>query len=237
MTGINAVTAAIKAFDFEDYGLHEVDPNSEYAEWVPALAAAVAAAARPEVLAEAKIETVAWLVKKAAEQPTWDASVLASKVDRGAVRAFIGTGHYRDALDAYRAEVLREAGGLADELIAAVQRTDPEAFARVDSFRAYSDRLHEIADSGTPAPAGESTQPDFFQPGRTYIDGDGFRAPETLTLFRVETVARHPSRGTLRAIGWAKIGAAPGGTWHGYFLDEGESTGWTEYAEGEVPRG
>jgi hypothetical protein len=91
----------------------------------------------------------------------------------------------------------------------------------------------------TQLPAGESTEtaPDFFQPGRTYIDGDGYRALETLTLFRVETVARHPSRGTLRAIGWAKIGAAPGGTWHGYFLDEGESTGWTEYAEGEVLRG
>lgn len=65
---------------------------------------------RAEVLAEAKVETVAWLVKKAAEQDTWDAAVLASKVDRGAVRAFLGTAHYRDALDAHRAEVLAEAG-------------------------------------------------------------------------------------------------------------------------------
>lgn len=64
---------------------------------------------RAEVLAEAKVETVAWLVKKGAEQKTWDAAVLASKVDRGAVRAFIGTAHYRDALDAHRAEVLAEA--------------------------------------------------------------------------------------------------------------------------------
>lgn len=53
MSAIDAVIAAIKAFDFEDYGLHEVDPTSEYAEWVPVLAAAVHAAARPEVLAEA----------------------------------------------------------------------------------------------------------------------------------------------------------------------------------------
>lgn len=63
---------------------------------------------RAEVLAEAKLETVAWLVKKAAEQPTWDAAVLASKVDRGAVRAFLSTGHYRDAMDEHRAEVRRE---------------------------------------------------------------------------------------------------------------------------------
>jgi hypothetical protein len=66
--------------------------------------------ARTEVLAEVKVETVAWLVKKAAEQTMWDAAVLASKVDRGAVRAFLGTGHYRDAMDAHRAETLREAG-------------------------------------------------------------------------------------------------------------------------------
>ncbi|WUH94605.1 hypothetical protein OG900_33620 [Streptomyces sp. NBC_00433] len=116
MSAIDAVTAAIKAFDFEDYGLHEVDPTSEYAEWVPVLAAAVHAACRPAVLAEAKIETVAWLVKKAAEQPTWNAGVLASKVDRGAVRAFIGTGHYRDAMDAHRAKVLTEAADLLEFL-------------------------------------------------------------------------------------------------------------------------
>lgn len=65
---------------------------------------------RAEVLAEAKLETVAWLVKKASEQDTWNAAVLASKVDRGAVRIFLGTGHYRDAMDTHRAEVLREAG-------------------------------------------------------------------------------------------------------------------------------
>lgn len=61
---------------------------------------------RAEVLAEAKNEVVAWLVKKAAEG--WDIGGLASKVDRGAVRIFLGTGHYRDAMDAHRAEVLTE---------------------------------------------------------------------------------------------------------------------------------
>jgi len=64
---------------------------------------------RAEILAEAKVETVAWLVKKARETTMWDAGVLASKVDRGAVRAFLGTDHYRDAMDAHRAEVLLEA--------------------------------------------------------------------------------------------------------------------------------
>lgn len=62
---------------------------------------------RAEVLAEAKVEVVAWLVKKAAEGNDPIES-LASKVDRGAVRIFLGTGHYRDAMDAHRAAVLTE---------------------------------------------------------------------------------------------------------------------------------
>lgn len=37
----DAITAAIKAFKFWDYGLDEADPNSEYAEWVPDLAGAI----------------------------------------------------------------------------------------------------------------------------------------------------------------------------------------------------
>lgn len=36
-----AITAAIKAFPFWNYGLDEADPNSEYAEWVPDLAQAI----------------------------------------------------------------------------------------------------------------------------------------------------------------------------------------------------
>ncbi len=39
---IDAIIGAIKAFDFDDYGLDEVDPRSEYAEWVPDLARAIA---------------------------------------------------------------------------------------------------------------------------------------------------------------------------------------------------
>lgn len=37
----DAITAAIKAFKFWNYGLDETDPNSEYAEWVPDLAGAI----------------------------------------------------------------------------------------------------------------------------------------------------------------------------------------------------
>ncbi|MFJ2675075.1 hypothetical protein [Streptomyces sp. NPDC087525] len=66
---------------------------------------------RAETLAEAKAEIVAWLDKKAQEDtPVWQ---LASKVDRGAVRIFLGTGHFRDAMDAHRAE---ERADVATEL-------------------------------------------------------------------------------------------------------------------------
>lgn len=40
---------AIRNFDFWDYGMDAVDPKSEYAEWVPALAAAVEKAVRKQV--------------------------------------------------------------------------------------------------------------------------------------------------------------------------------------------
>ncbi|MFF7553625.1 hypothetical protein ACFZA9_12145 [Streptomyces olivaceus] len=69
---------------------------------------------RAQILAEAKVETVDWLVKKASEKTLWDVGILASKVDRGAVRAFLGTAHYRDAMDAHRAEVLAADGQAYD---------------------------------------------------------------------------------------------------------------------------
>lgn len=42
-----AITAAIRAFDFDDYRLH-IDPNSEYAEWVGDLAKAIQRAVNEE---------------------------------------------------------------------------------------------------------------------------------------------------------------------------------------------
>ncbi|MCY0917036.1 hypothetical protein OS965_02445 [Streptomyces sp. H27-G5] len=69
----------------------------------------------------------------------------------------------------------------------------------------------------------------FFQPGRTYTDSNGYTAPEITAYFHVEHVTRHPELGHLRAIGWVKSGLAPA-KWHGSFLDEGEFGGWTELA-------
>jgi hypothetical protein len=115
---------------------------------------------RTEVLTEAKLETVAWLVKKAREQKTWDAGVLASKVDRGAVRAFIGTAHYRDAMDAHRAEVLAEVARLFDDRGRAL--LDGGIMTAADAaqlIREYAQHLGEGANGGTQPPAGEPTQP------------------------------------------------------------------------------
>lgn len=39
-----AIRAAIRDFDFTNYGLDDVDPTSEYAEWVGDLASAIAGA-------------------------------------------------------------------------------------------------------------------------------------------------------------------------------------------------
>ena len=44
MTPEQIIAAAIRKFQFWDYGMDDVDPRSEYAEWVPDLAAAIAAA-------------------------------------------------------------------------------------------------------------------------------------------------------------------------------------------------
>lgn len=112
---------------------------------------------RAEVLAEAKVETVAWLAKKATEQPTWDAAVLASKVDRGAVRAFIGTGHYWDAMDAHRdqarREVLAEIARLFDDRGRAL--LDGGIMTAADAAELI--RQHAAGQAGKDTREGEST--------------------------------------------------------------------------------
>jgi hypothetical protein len=62
---------------------------------------------RAAALAEAQDELVAWLVKKAREQKTWNAGTLASKVDRGAVRIFLEPAAM-DARQAIRARALSD---------------------------------------------------------------------------------------------------------------------------------
>lgn len=48
MNDLDRIAQAIRDFDFGDYGMSDVDPNSEYAEWVPALAAKIRAALNKE---------------------------------------------------------------------------------------------------------------------------------------------------------------------------------------------
>lgn len=46
---MSAAEEAIRDFAFWNYGMDEVDPKSEYAEWVPDLAAAVEKAVREQI--------------------------------------------------------------------------------------------------------------------------------------------------------------------------------------------
>lgn len=120
---------------------------------------------RAETLAEAKTEIVAWLVKKAQEGTP--VSELASKVDRGAVRIFLGTGHFRDAMDAHHDEVLREAADTAEQTF--IHGVTPAASDRDeiwdDAVRSVATLLRGLANgdgekaSATTAPTA-TPQPD-----------------------------------------------------------------------------
>ncbi|MFC4006573.1 hypothetical protein ACFOY2_05030 [Nonomuraea purpurea] len=48
-----AIEKAIREFPFWDYGMDNVDPESEYAEWVPALALAISDALAADQSGEA----------------------------------------------------------------------------------------------------------------------------------------------------------------------------------------
>ncbi|MYR46752.1 hypothetical protein [Streptomyces sp. SID5910] len=116
---------------------------------------------RAEILAEAKVETVDWLAKKAREYRTTGSKqhalqaeaieTLASKVDRGAVRAFLGTGHYRDAIDEHRAEIRREI--LGDDLNPSTLVLDAQAYralvTAIEATMADPNRWDGDEDEGT----------------------------------------------------------------------------------------
>ncbi|MFZ3557128.1 hypothetical protein [Streptomyces sp. BH055] len=70
----------------------------------------------------------------------------------------------------------------------------------------------------------------IFLPGRQYVLGDGYTAPEETLIFLVEHVMYHPERKIFRAVGWEKTGA-PDARWHGQFHDEDEGDEWKPYAE------
>ncbi|MFE3578767.1 hypothetical protein [Streptomyces vinaceus] len=130
-------------------------------------------------------------------------------------------------IDEHRAEVLGEAAAAVDSGKAPF----PDDVKSGASWAARMLRRmaeEEGKDTGTGTIGGEPTPaPDFFQPGRTYTDNNGYRAPEITTNFHVEHVTRHPASGRLRAIGWSRS-LAPGSRWHGDFRDEDEFEGWTE---------
>jgi hypothetical protein len=133
-----------------------------------------------------------------------------------------------NALDAYRAEVLNEAA----EILRARAAQYPTRRIFAAGLRHGALALAKAAmERGKCNPTGADATPDFFQLGRVYTDGNGYRAPELTTIFRVEHVTRHPDRGHLRAIGWSRTGE-PGAKWHGDFQDEGEFDGWSEIAAG-----
>lgn len=125
----------------------------------------------------------------------------------------------------YDGELLRHRG-LIRVLRSHVLHDDFAAVKRaLDEFTENDARDREKSSRAT-----ADATPDFFQPGHTYADGNGYTAPELITVFRVEHVARHPDRGHLRAIGWSRSGE-PGAGWHGDFRDEGEFGGWTDITD------
>ena len=130
----------------------------------------------------------------------------------------------RAVLDAYRAEVLNEAADF-------VGNDDECDCGGCDTCipRRLADGLRAMAGEKA-TPVGATATPDFFQPGRTYTDGNGYTAPEVTNVFLVEHVTRHPDRGHRRAIGWMRTGE-PGAKWHGDFRDEGEFDGWADVTE------
>lgn len=136
----------------------------------------------------------------------------------------------RTRLDAYRDEVLAEAGLLPKADVVAWLTKKAREDTPVWQLASKVDRGAVRPDNLRMLPA------TFFEAGRTYTDGTGYSAPEVTTVFRVEHVTRHPDRGHLRAIGWSRTGE-PGASWHGDFRDEGEFDGWTETTEAGDGRG
>lgn len=178
-------------------------------------------AAYAELLAEAKIEVVAWLVKKSAEgTPVGE---LASKVDRGAVRIFLGTGHYRDAMDTHRAKVLAEAADFFEQrrLARADTVTDFDRGRRA-AEGCVVEELRELAATGEEATAAAATATPFFQPGHTYSrqhHGNTIR-------FLVRHVSWAPDHSYRVAFGWR---VDDDGDWEP--TDSDDMDGWTDVTE------
>ncbi|KND45303.1 hypothetical protein [Streptomyces stelliscabiei] len=181
---------------------------------------------RAEILAEAKIEVVAWLVKKAAEgTPIGD---LASKVDRGAVRAFLGTGHYRDAMDAHRSRVLNEAADYVEQrrLARADIVTDFDRGRRA-AEGCVVEELRELAGEEATAAAATATPDEkFFVPGRVYTRTNRLGLH---LRFVCEHLTTDPKVGDREAWGWLH---RSDGTRRMERLWDHDYPRWTEAGEG-----
>ncbi|MEU7435686.1 hypothetical protein AB0B07_33335 [Streptomyces sioyaensis] len=82
------------------------------------------------------------------------------------------------------------------------------------------------------APVTPDTTPDFFRAGRTYIRNLPFRAPEARPNFQCVAVATHPTKGTLRALGFEQ--ASAGAPWVSASMRTEEWVdGWSEVREGD----
>lgn len=159
--------------------------------WSREAARAVRDAHRAEILAEAKTEVVAWLVKK--DRENTPVGHLASKVDRGAVRIFLGTGHYRDAMDAHHAEAFTEGARLLEDAACDADWTRTPDYCA--GLRAGAELL--LANTGEEATAAAATAtPEFFVAGRTYLN------PKTGNRFVCRHLDTDPKNGRREAWGW-----------------------------------
>lgn len=107
----------------------------------------IRAEVRAEALAEAKAEVVAWLSKKSREQVTWRADVLASKVERGAIRSFLVSEQVREKATAPAATATPGPTGRVAALLAVI-RMEGGAWTIARTVRFYraalSTSLHHL---------------------------------------------------------------------------------------------
>lgn len=109
-------------------------------------------------------------------------------VNGGAATNALATG----LIDAYRAEVLREAEAKAREVVAKLWGggVTQQQLDRTDGARAVELEIGLLAAGQT-----ATTAPDFFQPDHSYTRYDG-------TTFQCFTVTTTPWNGRALAIGW-----------------------------------
>lgn len=74
--------------------------------------------------------------------------------------------------------------------------------------------------------------PDFFEPGKTYIRSEPYKAPEQLLLFRCVAVADHPAKDEPRAFGFLAT-VHPGNNWGSDARGPADwDLGWSEEKDG-----